>query len=212
MIDSSARRRTALVTGAAAGLGLKFAENLARQDFDLVLVDRQSQRIEALAIALAQNFGVRTYPIAQDLCESRAATNLRSSCDALGVSVDMLVNNAGLPLNKPLHQMPWLTISDNMHLLLGVVVELCHRFLPPMIERKWGRIVNVASMSGFMPGGVRLAIYNAAKTFLIPFSEGIGRELAGTGVHVTALCPGFVKTEIFESSGIDDVAQTVPAS
>jgi short-subunit dehydrogenase len=210
MAGLTGRRRTALVTGAAAGLGSKFAESLARRGFDLVLVDRQSQRIEALAAELVQNFGIKAYPITQDLCEPAAAVNLCSACDILGLSVDILVNNAGLSLNKPLHQIPWPTIRDNMHLLLGVVVEMCHRFLPPMIERGWGRIINVSSVSGFMPGGMRLAIYNASKAFLIPFSEGIGLELVGTGVQVTSLCPGFMKTEIFKSSGIADVADSVP--
>jgi short-subunit dehydrogenase len=211
MIDSPGKGRTALITGAAAGLGSKFAESLARRGFDLVLVDRQSQRVEALAAEFAKIFGIKTYPITQDLCEPGAAGNLRSTCDKLSLSIDVLVNNAGLPLNKPLHQIPWPVIRDNIHLLLGVVVEMCHRFLPPMIEHGWGRIINVASVSGFMPGGMRLAIYNASKSFLIPFSEGIGLELAGTGVQVTALCPGFMKTDIFKSSGITDVADSVPA-
>ena len=211
MMELPRKGRTALITGAAAGLGSKFAESLARRGFDLVLVDRQSQRVEDLAADLVKRFGIKTYPITQDLCDPTAARNLVFTCDKLDLSIDVLVNNAGLPLNKPLYQIPWPVIRDNMHLLLGVVVEMCHRFLPPMIERGWGRIINVASVSGFMPGGVRLAIYNASKSFLIPFSEGIGRELAGTGVQVTALCPGFMKTDIFTSSGIPDVADSVPA-
>src|ERR1019366_3012793 len=154
MAGLTGRRRTALVTGAAAGLGSKFAESLARRGFDLVLVDRQSQRIEALAAELVQNFGINKHQITKALCKPAAAVNLCSACDILGLSVDILVNNAGLSLNKPLHQIPWPTIRDNMHLLLGVVVEMCHRFLPPMIERGWGRIINVSSVSGFMPGGM----------------------------------------------------------
>lgn len=210
MTDSPGKSRTALITGAAAGLGSKFAERFARRGFDLVLVDRHAQRVEDVAIAVAKTFGVKIYPVTQDLCKPAAAADLRSTCERLGLSIDVLINNAGLSLNKPLHQIPWPVIRDNMQLLLGVVVEMCHRFLPPMINRGWGRIINVASVSGFMPGGVRLAIYNASKSFLIPFSEGIGLELAGTGVQVTALCPGFMKTDIFKSSGILDVADSIP--
>jgi short-subunit dehydrogenase len=211
VIGSDVRRRAALVTGAASGLGSKLAERLARDGFDVILVDRQAQRAQVLADELARSHGVRTHLIAQDLCDPRAAADVRAACDALGWSVDVLVNNAGFPLNRPLHQLSWSDVRDNLQLLLAVVVEMCHRFLPPMIERGWGRIINVSSVSGFMPGGARLATYNAAKAFLIPFSEAIGFELAGTGVQVTALCPGFMKTEVFSSSGLTDVRDSVPA-
>jgi len=211
MIDPCTRRKVALVTGAAAGLGAKFAARLARDGFDLIMVDRQAQRTQTVAQELTRSYGVRTHVIAQDLSDPSAAASLGAACDALGWSVDVLVNNAGFHLNKPLHQLPWPDVRDNVQLLLGVVVELCHRFLPPMIKRGWGRIINVASVSGFMPGSVQLATYNAAKAFLIPFSEAIGYELAGTGVHVTAICPGFMKTDIFVSSGLTDVGASVPA-
>lgn len=211
MIHSDVRRRVALVTGGAAGLGSKFAACLARDGFDLILVDRQTKRTLVLADELARSHGVRTHVVGQDLCDPCAAANVRAACDALGWSVDVLVNNAGLPLNKSLHRLPWPAIRDNVQLLLTVVVEMCHRFLPQMIERGWGRIINVSSVSGFMSGSVGLSTYNASKAFLIPFSEAIGFELAGTGVQVTALCPGFMKTDIFVSSGLTDVRDSVPA-
>jgi short-subunit dehydrogenase len=211
MLNMDLKRRVALVTGAATGLGSKLAERLARDGCDVILVDRQRERAHMLAGELARSHRVKTHVIAQDLCDPCAAVNVRAACNALGWSIDVLVNNAGFPLNKSLHELQWPAIRDNLQLLLGVVVEMCHYFLPTMIERGWGRIINVSSVSGFMPGSVRLATYNASKAFLIPFSEAIGFELAGTGVQVTALCPGFMKTDIFASSGLTDVRASVPA-
>jgi short-subunit dehydrogenase len=211
MNTADTRRRVALVTGAAAGLGSRFAERLARDGFDLILVDRQAERTQVLADDLARRYAVRTHVIVRDLTVPSAAADIQAACDALGWSVDVLVNNAGFHLNKALHELPLSAVRDNIQLLLRVVVEMCHRFLPPMINRGWGRIINVSSVSGFMPGSVRLATYNASKSFLIPFSEAIGLELAGTGVNVTAVCPGFMKTDIFVSSGLTDVGESVPA-
>jgi short-subunit dehydrogenase len=211
MTSSNVRRKVALVTGAAAGLGASFAERLARDGFDLVLVDRDAQRMQDRADDLARRHGVSTHVIAQDLSSPGAARLVRAACDAQGWTVNLLVNNAGFHLNRPLHELPWPAVRDNVQLLLGVVVEMCHQFVGPMIEGGWGRIINVASVSGFMPGGVRLATYNAAKAFLIPFSEAIGFELAGTGVQVTAICPGFMRTDLFVNSGLTDVSDSVPS-
>jgi uncharacterized protein len=203
-------KRIALITGAASGLGASFARRLAREEFDLILVDRQADGVEKCAGDLERRFGVKTYVVVQDLTAPNAATNICTHCNSLGLSIDLLVNNAGYHLNKLLHELPWSVIEANLQLLLNVVVELSHGFLPGMIQRGWGRIINVASVSGFMPGGIRLATYNAAKTFLIPFSESLNLELEGSGVHVTAVCPGFMRTNLFVNSGLTDVRDSVP--
>ena len=203
-------RRVALVTGAASGLGASFASRLARANFDLVLVDRQAERVQERADELADRFGTKTQVIVQDLTRPGAATDIRAQCDVIGVSIDLLVNNAGFHLNKCFHELPWSQIEDNLQLLLTVVLELTHLVLPGMIQQKWGRIINVASMSGFMPGGVRLATYNATKTFLIPFSEALNFELRPTGVRVTAVCPGFMRTDLFVNSSLTGVSDSVP--
>jgi hypothetical protein len=203
-------RRVALVTGAASGLGASFANRLARANFDLVLVDRQAERVQERADELADRFGTKTQVIVQDLTRAGAATDIRAQCDVIGVSIDLLVNNAGFHLNKCFHELPWSEIEDNLQLLLTVVLELTHLVLPGMIQQKWGRIINVASMSGFMPGGVRLATYNATKTFLIPFSEALNFELRPTGVRVTAVCPGFMRTDLFVNSSLTGVSDSVP--
>jgi short-subunit dehydrogenase len=208
---TTASGHVALITGAAAGLGASFAERLARDGADLVLVDRQVERAEALADDLTRRHGVKTYVVIQDLHAVDAVEKIHARCRDLGVRVDILVNNAGFHLDKPFRDFAWPALRDNVRLLLDVVVEMTHRFLPAMVERRWGRVINVASMSGFMPGGVRLATYTSAKAFLIPFSEALGHELEGTGVHVTAVCPGFMRTDLFVSSGLTDVSDTVPA-
>jgi short-subunit dehydrogenase len=149
--------------------------------------------------------------IAQDLALPGAAADIRAQCDAMGLSIDVLVNNAGFHLNKLFHELTWAEIEQNLQLLLTVVLELTHVFLPGMIRQGWGRVVNVASMSGFMPGGIRLATYNSAKTFLIPFSEALGFELRAAGVCVTAICPGFMRTDLFVNSGLTGVSNSVPS-
>lgn len=206
----SKERRVALVTGAASGLGASFASRLARAKFDVVLLDRQADRVKKRADELSDRFGVKTHVIVQDLTRPEAAAAVRSQCDALGLSIDVLVNNAGFHLNKCFHELPWSEIEDNLQLLLIIVLELTHLFLPEMIQKKWGRIINVASMSGFMPGGVQLATYNSTKTFLIPFSEAVNFELRATGVGVTAVCPGFMRTDLFINSGLTSVGDSVP--
>jgi short-subunit dehydrogenase len=208
--DTLARGHVALITGAAAGLGASFAERLAREGADLVLVDRQAARVQALADDLAGRHGIKTYVLVQDLQSPDAVGTIHDRCQALGVRVDTLVNNAGFHLDKPFRDFAWPVLRDNLRLLLDVVVEMTHRFLPAMIERRWGRVINVASMSGFMPGGVRLSTYTPAKAFLIPFSEALNLELEGTGVHVTAICPGFMRTDLFKNSGLTDVSDAVP--
>jgi short-subunit dehydrogenase len=206
----SKNRRIALITGAASGLGASFASRLARAKFDVVLLDRQADRVKERADELTDRFGVKTYVIVQDLTRPEAAAAVRAQCDALGLSVDVLVNNAGFHLNKCFHELPWSEIEDNLQLLLIIVLELTRLFLPGMIQKKWGRIINVASLSGFMPGGVQLATYNATKTFLIPFSEALDFELRETGVRVTAVCPGFMRTDLFINSGLTNVSDSVP--
>ena len=208
---TSRSKHVALITGAAAGLGASFSRRLAREGFDLVLVDRQADRVQALADELSRAHGIRAHVVVQDLVAPGSVEAIHARCQSLGVRVDVLVNNAGFHLDKLFRDFQWPVLRDNMRLLLDVVVEMTHRFLPAMVEGRWGRIINVASMSGFMPGGVRLATYTSTKAFLIPFSEGLNLELDGTGVNVTAVCPGFMRTDLFVSSGLTDVSDAVPA-
>jgi uncharacterized protein len=203
--------KVALVTGAASGLGEQFSRRLAKEGYDIVLVDRQGDKARALADSITQMYGVRTHVIEQNLSDPTAAYRIFEVCNAAGLHIDVLVNNAGyVLLDKAAHLLPWAICRDHIRVLLKTTVEMCHRFVQPMIEKGWGRIISVSSVSGFMPGTAGVATYNASKAFLIPFSEGIYAELAGMGVNVTVVCPGFMKTDIFDA-GAQHVKDAVPS-
>jgi short-subunit dehydrogenase len=145
----------------------------------------------------------------QDLSERAAPAAIFRQVEQLGWPVDVLVNNAGYPVNELFHRMPWPAVDAALQVLIRSVVHSTHLFLPGMLKRKSGRIVNLASLAGFEPGSYRSSLYSSAKTFIIGFSESVDAELQGTGVRVTAVCPGFTKTEWTSKTGID--ASSVPS-
>jgi uncharacterized protein len=185
---------TALITGPTAGIGLAFAELLAAEREDLVLVSRDQARLVDVAERLAAAHGVRAEVLPADLAtaagRSAAAERLARAEDP----VDWLVNNAGFGLNAGFLET---TITDEERLLDVLVrapLQLTHAALPGMVARGRGRVVNVSSMAGWTPIGT----YAAAKAWLTTFTEGLAVELAGTGVTATAVCPGFTRTEFHE--------------
>ena len=191
------RRRTALITGASAGIGTAFARLLAAEGFDLVLVARRKERLEALASQLRDEHGVRCLPLQTDLANTAAVGRIASQLDALGTEVDVLVANAGYALTEGFSEVPWRTHADFIQVMATGVGELCHRFAPGMVERGWGRIINVSSLAAFSPD-LPGSLYGAVKSFVLSLSEALAQELAGTGVHVSALCPGFTLTEFHD--------------
>ena len=136
MNANGGRRRTALVTGAAAGLGASFAEVFARNGYDVILVDRQEERVRARAEEIGRRHGVTTHALVVDLTDPRAARSMIQRCEELGHPVDVLVNNAGHHLNRFFHELPWNVIDRNLRLFLDVVVETTHAVLPGMIARE----------------------------------------------------------------------------
>src|ERR1022692_1873611 len=128
MEDRDGVRRAALITGAASGLGSSFAEILARDGCDVVVVDRQAERVKARADHLAERYGVRSLAIVQDLTAPDAVRRVRAQCDEHGFEIGVLVNNAGFHLNKFVHELPWATIAQNIRLFLEVVLEMTHEF------------------------------------------------------------------------------------
>jgi uncharacterized protein len=167
-----------------------------------VAVARRGERLEALAGELGRE---RLTPLAQDLADPRAAAAIEERLKEQGCFVDLLVNNAGLGTTGPF----WEGDPDRLQGIVDVnaraVVSLTRRLLPGMLERGRGRILNVVSMSAFQPVPF-LTVYAASKAFVLSFSEGLARELAGTGVRVVALCPGLVRTEFQAAAGTDRVA------
>jgi len=196
-------RPTALVTGSSAGLGVHFAEALAKDGHDLILVARRGDRIEALAERLAAEHGVAAHAIASDLSLPDAPGTLFAEIGKRGLTVDILVNNAGFGLRGDFAGAYGPRQAEMIDLNCRALVELCHLALPGMIARKSGGILNVASTAAFQPGPW-MAVYYATKAFVLSFSEALHEEVKGRGVRVSALCPGPTRTEFAEVADMAD--------
>lgn len=193
----------ALVTGASSGIGAAFARALAARGRPLVLVARRRDRLERLAVELGGAEAAVALPF--DLAQEGAAGRLRDEVERLGLTVGLLVNNAGLGTTGPFASEPPATTAEILAVDVRAAVELTRAFLPGMLARGSGAVVNVVSMSAFQPVPF-LATYAASKSFLLSFTESLSEELRGTGVRVQALCPGLVKTEFQRRAGTDKVA------
>lgn len=194
------KKGLALITGASAGIGQTFAEFLAREGFDLVIVARRRERLEELATRLKNECGITVHIIVQDLSERAAANNILSTLEDLNQKVDVLVNNAGYAIATGFRRTQWTDIADFLEVLMIGQVELMHGVLPGMRERNYGRILNIASLAAFAPenpGG----LYGAVKRFMVSASRAVWMECRGTGVHVTAVCPGYTWSEFHDVLG-----------
>lgn len=201
----------ALVTGASAGIGAQFARALAADGVDLVLVARSEQALHTLAAELRARHSVRVDVLVADLTVEHAATTLREQLDALGLQVDLLVNNAGFATAGRFEQIDPATDHAQVMLNVVAVVDLTHQFLPAMAERGHGAVINVASIGGFQPAPY-LAVYAATKAFVLSFSQALWGEYRSRGIQVLALCPGPVDTGFFDVLGTDEamIGQRVP--
>jgi short-subunit dehydrogenase len=177
-----------LITGASSGIGLELARVFANHRHDLVLVARTEPKLREVAEE-AQASGVRAQVITADLSAPGAAQALTDRVRALGVDIDILVNNAGYGLLGPFVETPLDVELAMIQVNIVALTEITKRLLPGMVGRKSGRILNLASTAAFFPGPL-MAVYYATKAYVLSFSEAIAVELEGTGVTVTALCPG----------------------
>jgi short-subunit dehydrogenase len=193
-------RRLALVTGASAGIGAAFARLLAAEGFDLALTARRADRLQALATEL-RGRGAQVITIAEDLTVPGAVDRILEAVTREGRTVDVLINNAGFGLPGSYARSQWSEQAGSLQLMLVSVCELTHKVLPAMLERRYGRIVNVASLAGLLPGASGHTLYAATKSFLIKFSQSLHLETRGTGVGAVALCPGFTFTEFHDANG-----------
>ena len=194
-------RRTALITGASAGIGSALAKVFAERNFDLVLVARRRERLAALADRLRTEQGATVEVLVEDLKDPAAPRRLFDTLDQQGVTVDALVNNAGFAVGGRFRDAPWQRQADCLQVLVTSVVELTHLFEPGMVARGYGRILNVASVAGLLPGSAGSTLYTPAKAFMIKFSEALAAEHRDDNVHVTALCPGYTLTEFHDVLG-----------
>lgn len=192
---------TALITGASAGLGEKFAHLFARDGHDVILVARNGARLEVIAEHLRLHKG-KTHIITEDLSRPGAAARLFEKVKERGLTVDFLVNNAGFGSQGAFLELPLEREVEMVELNCVTLMELCHRFGNEMKARKSGRILNIASTAAFQAGPY-MSTYYATKAFVVSFSEGLAHELKGTGVTVTCHCPGATATEFAKTAGVE---------
>ncbi|MBU6248845.1 MAG: SDR family oxidoreductase [Xanthomonadaceae bacterium] len=203
-------RPRSLVTGASAGIGEAFARALAARGHDLVLVARRAERLHALAEALRARHGSDCVVLDADLADPQAPARICETLEARGLRVDWLVNNAGYGLPGTLVANPWQAHADFVQVMMTAPTELAWRLLPGMRERKHGRIVNVASLAGFVPGTAGHTLYAASKAYLVKLSQSLALENRDAGVHVSALCPGFTWSEFHDVTGTREKMNSMP--
>jgi short-subunit dehydrogenase len=201
--------RRALITGASAGLGAEFARQLAARGLDLLLVARREERLVDLAESLRSEHDVHVATFPADLSDRRAPAEIQRHPRENGLHVDYLVHNAGSAGPHLLDDTPWDQQAAFLELMMISVAQMCHRFIPPMRERRFGRVINVSSFAGRLarPAGSN---YGPSKAYLIALSEELALDTRGSGVLISALCPGFVHTDFHESAGLMEMKRGLP--
>jgi uncharacterized protein len=210
-LPAPAPDRTCVVTGASSGIGAEIARELARRGLGVTVVARREDRLKVLADELTGDHGIRTEVITADLTDEASRASLASTLGERGLTADVLVNNAGFSTMGPVYRSDPARELAMIRTDVEAVVHLCSLFLPGMVERKQGAILNVASTAAFQPLPGQ-AGYSASKAFVLAYSEAVCGELRGTGVTMTALCPGPVETGFAETMGLsdDEAAASMP--
>jgi short-subunit dehydrogenase len=196
---NAAQRQTALVTGGSGGIGLEIAKVLARKGFDVVLVARKRDTLEAAAGQLEGKYGARVHVFAADLRLSDAPQAIFDFLHNENIPIEVLVNNAGFGLGGEFADTELRRELDMIQVNIAALTHLTKLFLPSMLKRKSGRVLNVASTAAFQPGPL-MAVYYATKAYVLSFSEALAEELRHSGVTVTALCPGPTRTDFAASA------------
>ena len=204
-------KRTALITGASAGIGEAFAAYYAKRGDDVVLVARRAERLAALAESLHAEYGVKTTVITADLADAGAPKEIKAAVDQQRIDVDILVNNAGYGVPLTYLDNKWETHRDMLQVMITAVAELTYLFLPAMRERRNGVVINVASVAGHIPSTAGHTLYGAVKAWMIRFSEALGFELRAQGINVCAVCPGFTYSEFHDVTGTREQVSRMPA-
>ncbi len=193
--------RTALITGASSGIGEALAKEFASHDFNVILVARSEQPLQVIARSLRETYGCAVDIILKDLSQESSAEEIFRDTSRDGRVVDVLVNNAGFGDYGPFYAADWRKTRKMIEVNIVSLTALTRFFLPGMVSRREGRILNIASTAAFQPGPL-MGVYYASKAYVLHFSEAIANELEGTGVSVTAYCPGPVKTRFQEVAEI----------
>jgi short-subunit dehydrogenase len=196
---SNAHTETVLITGASSGIGLELAKCFAADGAKLILTARNRDALEKLSAELQKKFSVPTEILVADLAQKDSPQNIFSELKGRGLMPDVLVNNAGFGLHGSFAELPLAKQLEIIQVNIAALVELTGLFLPEMISRKRGGILNVGSVAGFVPGP-NMAVYYASKAFVQSFSEALSEELRGKNVTVTNLCPGPTATNFSETA------------
>ena len=200
---------TTLITGASSGIGEAFANALAARGNDLILVARSGDTLEAIAHRLQSQHNIRAEVIVQDLTHPDGGNTVFQSVQDLGMTVDVLINNAGFGDYGPFHKGDRTKQLDMIRLNVLALTDLTHQFLPSMVTRKAGHIINVASIAAFQPMP-HLSVYAATKAFVLSFSEALWAEVKGDGVKVLALCPGPTDTQFAQVANFNNKMDESP--
>ena len=195
--------KTALITGASSGIGATFARTLAAQGTHLILVARSQDKLRDLARTLATQHHIRAEVLTADLSRQEAGQQLFAATEQLGLTIDILINNAGFATYGPFDSLDAEREQQEILLNVAAVVDLTHRFLPGMLARRSGSIINLSSTAAFQPTPY-MAVYGASKAFVLSFSEALWAEYRGKGIRVLAVCPGPTRTDFFTVAGTQD--------
>jgi short-subunit dehydrogenase len=185
----SYRGKTALITGATSGIGEAFAQILAARGMNLLLVARSEDKLRAIAQELSEQYGIRAECVPVDLCDVGAAQDVYRRTQALGMTVDLLVNNAGMGTYGSFETLAPSQELEEILLNVAALVDLAHAFVPAMAARQAGGVINVASLAAFQPLPYQ-TVYGATKAFILSFSLALWAEYRKRGVRIVALCPG----------------------
>lgn len=194
---------TALITGASNGIGLELAKIFARKKNDLVLVARSEDKLQMLAQELRQQYKVNVYVVSKDLSDINTAKEIADYCHQNNLPIDYLINNAGFGDYGFFAESDWNKQLQMINLNITTLTYLTRLFLSGMIQRRTGKIMNVASTAAFLPGPL-MSVYFATKAYVLSFSEAISNELENTGVTVTALCPGATESGFEQAANLEE--------
>jgi short-subunit dehydrogenase len=200
-----------LISGASSGIGEAFADVFAAAGFDLVLTARRADRLAAVAERIRAAHRSTIEIIVADLADPAAPARLCEEVARCGLTIDALVNNAGYGVPGGYVASPWERHDAMLQVMVVALAELTHRLLPGMIERGYGRIINVASLAALVPAPAGHTLYAASKALVVKFSESLAGEVLRHGVHVTALCPGFTYSEFHDVTGTRATVSRLPS-
>ena len=195
--------KTALITGASSGIGEEFAKLFAKDKINLVLVARSENKLKSLATQLQEGFGIEVKVIVKDLSVLHQVEEVYAELQQQNIPIDYLVNNAGFGDYNLFVESDWKKQEEMINLNIMALTKLTHLFLPSMVKNKFGKLLNVASTAAFQPGPT-MSVYYASKAFVLHFSEAISNELEGTGVTVTALCPGAFESGFQKAAALEE--------